>query len=74
MKLFNIFKKKDMPNEKVLVAYSEYFKSYIRVCKYKSNNDWTFTLCNSMGFIKSKPMIARTQYDKYKWNSIKRVD
>lgn len=74
MKLFNIFKKKDIPNEKVLIAYSKYFKSYIRLCKYNSNTSWTFTLCNCRGDIKSGVMIATSEYNKFKWDSIKRVD
>jgi hypothetical protein len=47
------------------IAYSKYFKSYIKLIEYKTDDEWTFMLCNKNGktpFWKRKVIKARTKY------------
>lgn len=47
------------------IAYSGYFKSYIKLIEYKSDDDWTFMLCNKKGkvyFWNKVAIKARTKY------------
>lgn len=58
------------------IAYSKYFKSYIKLIEYKTDDEWTFMLCNKNGktpFWKRKVIKARTKYSDpdFIWITIK---
>lgn len=55
-----------------MIAWSDYFKSYIRMERKDDNNNWYFYKCNKKGKKKflSKTMKAQTPFDKFKWELI----
>ena len=58
------------------IAYSKYFKSYIKLIEYKTDDDWTFMLCNKNGktpFWKRRVIKARTKYSdpNFIWITLK---
>ncbi len=53
-----------------MIAYSEYFKSWIRVVTFSSHDNWTFILCDEKGrwnIKRNKPMKANSSYHNFKW-------
>ena len=55
------------------IAYSKYFKSYIKLIEYKSDDDWTFMLCNKNGktpFWERRIIKARSKYLSLNWIEI----
>lgn len=56
-----------------MIAWSEYFKSYIKAIDLKSDTDWTFVICNKKGrtyFWNRKPLRARSKFSDFKWMKI----
>lgn len=56
-----------------MIAYSNYFKYYIKLVNFKSETDWSFVLCNKKGkvyFWNRKPMKARSKFSDFKWENI----
>lgn len=48
-----------------MIAYSNYFKHYVKLVNFKSETDWSFVLCNKKGrvyFWNRKPMKARSKF------------
>ena len=56
-----------------MIAWSEYFKSYIRVVTFSSHTDWTFIKCNEKGewnIKNNRPMKANSSYYNFKWAKV----
>lgn len=53
----------------MMIAWSDYFKSYIRLEEKIDNDNWTFRLCSKNGRRKlfSRKMKANTSFDKFNW-------
>ena len=52
------------------IAYSEYFKSFIKCVDYYDNDNWYFVLCNRRGHKKLFNKIvhkANTSYNNFTW-------
>lgn len=54
-----------------MVAWSSYFKSYIKVMSYVDDTHWTFSLCDEKGNLKSRRVMpANSKYTVFKWKPI----
>lgn len=56
-----------------MIAWSDYFKSYIRLVTFSSHDNWTFMLCDKEGkwdIKKSRPMKANSSYYDFKWEQV----
>lgn len=52
------------------IAYSNYFKRYIKLVDFKSDDDWTFSFCNKKGkvcFWERRIIKARSKYSSFNW-------
>lgn len=54
----------------MMIAWSDYFKSYIRLEEKIDNDNWYFRLCSKTGRRKlfSRKMKANTSFDKFEWD------
>lgn len=52
------------------IAYSEFFKSYIKMVKYYDDSIWYFKLCDEKGATKGNIMLAKSKACKFKWKEL----
>lgn len=54
----------------MMIAWSDYFKSYIRLEEKIDNDNWYFRLCNKNGRRKifSRKMKAQTSFENFEWD------
>jgi len=52
------------------MAYSKYFRSYIRVVEFQDTLHWKFVLCNERGYATSSPETARASVFEFAWKEI----
>lgn len=52
-----------------MIAWSKFFKSYIKLCDYKTDTNWSFWLCDETGRTKNRyPRKASSNYKKFEWS------
>lgn len=52
------------------IAYSKYFRSYIRVVEFQDTLHWKFVLCNERGYATGVPTDARSSVFEFEWKEI----
>lgn len=53
------------------IAYSSYFKSFIKCAFYYSDENWFFCLCDERGKAKKNSFArARSSYKSFDWKEI----
>lgn len=51
-----------------MIAWSSFFKSYIKLCEYKTDTNWSFWLCDENGNLKVRsPRKAHSNYNCFEW-------
>lgn len=54
-----------------MIAYSKFFKSYIKLDEYVNDYNWSFWLCDENGLIKQRySRKAGSSFKEFKWEKL----